>query len=554
MVNRGFVVGLSEGLGIIVLGSSHASALLWVPIFAAVYFCVRQRAWVLPKVPAKPFKLFLQGFLFTIRLSLMFGLAQNFTCSLALLTTLAPKLSQLNIDKGTAVAQLLVWGCLGFLISFEYGLGAAFTSVLTSVLYHIENSLAKPLHNKDTHKSHSLSMVAASFSALALYVVGRIFDLWPTAYSNEDAFKVLMESLLVAAVLRVLPHILSTGSLNPKHLAAGLLTAVLSSCFIDPSEAKFTAICLILVAFEYSLRNSEEEVLPLKSAVGFWKLVFSHADSRRLASFLLVNLGFMGVEAAYGYWTNSLGLISDSVHMAFDCTALAIGLYASYLSRLPADRTFTYGHGRFEVLSGLINAIFLVFVGFRVFAESIERIMEPPEISTDNLILVSVLGLIVNLVGLCFFHDHSHGGEDGNSNMRGVFLHVLADTLGSVGVITSSIFVHSLKWYIADPICSLIISLFIFLSCLPLLSDSMQVLTNKDISKAAAKAKKLLKAVPGIHKIEAVHAWTLKSSFHVVTARVRAEVGADCNSLTLACKEALAQFKSVTVQVQSADK
>lgn len=450
-------------------------------------------------------------------------------------------------------AQIVVWGCLGVLISFEFGVGSATTAALASVVSHIEGSFCKPLHNKDTHKSLSLSMGAAALISVILNLLGSFFNLW-TESQDVDVLSGLLQSLLVTLGLRVLPHIFASSSLNPRHSAVGLLTAACSSCFLDSVAMKFNIIALCLVSLEYSLRNSaEEEVLPLKSAVGFWKLIFSHADSRRLASFLLVNLAFMGVEAIYGYWTNSLGLISDSVHMAFDCTALAIGLFASYLSRLPADRTFTYGHGRFEVLSGLINAIFLVFVGFRVFAESIERIMEPPEIQTDNLILVSVLGLLVNLVGLCFFHDHSHGGEDENSNMRGVFLHVLADTLGSVGVITSSIFVHTLKWYIADPICSLIISIFIFLSCLPLLSDSMQVLTLKDISKAAGKAKKLLKAVPGVKKIEAIHAWTLKSSYHVVTARVKAEPGADCNAVTLACKEALVQFKSVAVQVASAD-
>mmetsp|Transcript_8449 Transcript_8449/g.1158 ORF Transcript_8449/g.1158 Transcript_8449/m.1158 type:complete len:89 (+) Transcript_8449:926-1192(+) len=88
----------------------------------------------------------------------------------------------------------------------------------------------------------------------------------------------------------------------------------------------------------------------------------------------------MFVEALYGYWTNSLGLISDSIHMAFDCTALGIGLYASYISKHPPDAEHPYGYTRHEVLSGFINGIFLVFVGLNVFEESIERILEPPEV------------------------------------------------------------------------------------------------------------------------------------------------------------------------------
>ena len=127
--------------------------------------------------------------------------------------------------------------------------------------------------------------------------------------------------------------------------------------------------------------------------------------------------------------------------MCFDCTALAIGLYASYISKHTADIEHPYGYHRYEILSGFINSIFLIFVGIKIFIESIERIMEIPEIQTEMLILVSVLGLIVNMFGLFSFHNLSHGE---NNNLRGVFLHVLADTLGSVGVIVSSVLI---KYY-----------------------------------------------------------------------------------------------------------
>lgn len=196
----------------------------------------------------------------------------------------------------------------------------------------------------------------------------------------------------------------------------------------------------------------------------------------------------MFVEAIYGYWTNSLGLISDAFHMGFDCTALSIGLYASYISKFPPDINHPFGYVRHEVLSGFINGVFLVFVGLNVFVESIERILEPPEIHTEMLLLVSVLGLIVNLVGLFFFHEHSHDHDhghdhdhhhEGGSNMQGVFLHVLADTLGSVGVIVSSLCIHTWQLYISDPICSLVIAFLIILSVFPLLQSSMDTLLEK---------------------------------------------------------------------------
>lgn len=141
--------------------------------------------------------------------------------------------------------------------------------------------------------------------------------------------------------------------------------------------------------------------------------ILSERKSRKIAVFLLINTGYMVVEFVAGFMSNSLGLISDACHMLFDCAALAIGLYASYISRLPADNQYNYGRGRTEVLSGYVNAVLLVLVGVLIVLESFERILDPQEISTNSLLIVSVGGLLVNVVGLIFFHEehhHAHGG------------------------------------------------------------------------------------------------------------------------------------------------
>ncbi|KAL2898608.1 Metal tolerance protein 12 [Bienertia sinuspersici] len=133
----------------------------------------------------------------------------------------------------------------------------------------------------------------------------------------------------------------------------------------------------------------------------------------------MINTGYMVVEFVVGFMSNSLGLISDACHMLFDCAALAIGLYASYISRLPANSQFNYGRGRFEVLSGYVNAVFLVLVGALIVLESLERILDPQEISTNSLLAVSIGGLLVNVVGLIFFHEehhHAHGGSCSHSH------------------------------------------------------------------------------------------------------------------------------------------
>lgn len=147
--------------------------------------------------------------------------------------------------------------------------------------------------------------------------------------------------------------------------------------------------------------------------------ILSERKSRKIALFLLINTGYMVVEFVSGFMSNSLGLISDACHMLFDCAALAIGLYASYISRLPASSQFNYGRGRFEVLSGYVNAVFLVLVGALIVLESFERILEPQEISTNSLLTVSIGGLLVNVVGLIFFHEehhHAHGGSCSHSH------------------------------------------------------------------------------------------------------------------------------------------
>ncbi len=106
----------------------------------------------------------------------------------------------------------------------------------------------------------------------------------------------------------------------------------------------------------------------------------SHSVSLRLQLFTFV-------ELFYGVWTNSLGLISDGFHMLFDCTALLVGLYASLMSRWKPTRLFSYGYGRVEVLSGFVNGLFLVVIACFVLAESVERLVDPPDVSTERLLV-----------------------------------------------------------------------------------------------------------------------------------------------------------------------
>ncbi|XP_053557327.1 proton-coupled zinc antiporter SLC30A5 [Bombina bombina] len=301
------------------------------------------------------------------------------------------------------------------------------------------------------------------------------------------------------------------------------------------------------------------------------KQVLEEYDSRQIFYFLCLNLAFTFVELFYGVWTNSLGLMSDGFHMLFDCSALVMGLIAALMTRWKATRIFSYGYGRVEILSGFINGLFLMVIAFFVFVEAVARIFDPPDINTDMLTPVSVGGLIVNLVGICAFshahshgasrggcpshehghthhghghshghghghshsdhghthnHGHSHGSAGGgmNANMRGVFLHVLADTLGSVGVIVSTILIRQFGWLIADPLCSLFISVLIFGSVIPLLKDACQVILLRippEVEKGINMALEKISKTDGLISYREPHFWRHSASIVAGTIHVQ---------------------------------
>ncbi|KAI8982621.1 cation efflux family-domain-containing protein [Pilobolus umbonatus] len=232
-------------------------------------------------------------------------------------------------------------------------------------------------------------------------------------------------------------------------------------------------------------------------------VILENNDSKQIFYFLLLNLSYMFVQLVYGVWTNSLGLISDAIHMFFDCLALGIGLFAAVLSKWPSNQKYSYGYNRIETVAAFFNGVFLVLISCSIVLEAVQRLIHPPEMNTHRLLLVSFLGLVVNLIGIFAFnhghahghshgghshgehsHDHGHGhghghgdhGHGHSANMQGVFLHIMADTLGSAGVIVSTLLIQWFGWTGFDPIASLFIAVLIVLSVIPLIRQSASVL------------------------------------------------------------------------------
>ncbi|PPS00071.1 hypothetical protein GOBAR_AA20595 [Gossypium barbadense] len=296
--------------------------------------------------------------------------------------------------------------------------------------------------------------------------------------------------------------------------------------------------------------------------------ILSERKSRKIALFLLINTAYMVVEFAAGFMSNSLGLISDACHMLFDCAALAIGLYASYISRLPANSQFNYGRGRFEILSGYTNAVFLVLVGALIVLESFERILDPQEISTNSLLTVSIGGLVVNVVGANHGklplqnqlqsegklpQKHQHGHID--HNMEGIFLHVLADTMGSVGVVMSTLLIKYKGWLVADPACSIFISVLIISSVIPLLRNSSEILLQRVPRAQEPVLKKAINDISnmkGVCRVQNLHVWSFTNTDIVGTVHLHISAETDKAAMKSQVSHILhdAGIKDLTLQVE----
>lgn len=262
----------------------------------------------------------------------------------------------------------------------------------------------------------------------------------------------------------------------------------------------------------------------------------------------------MMVQAFYGYVTDSLGLLSDSVHMFFDCVALAVGLFAAVASKWPPSERFPYGFGKIETLSGFGNGVFLILISVEIMTEACERIYEGRETKRlGELFVVSTAGLLVNLVGMMAFghhhhghgHDHGHGGCGGhshdshsqeshsheshshdrhghdhdhdhdekhthahthshahdNENMYGIYLHILADTLGSAAVIVSTVLTHFWKWPGWDPLASFLIAVLILLSALPLVRSSARRLLLTVPAEVEYSLRDTLSGITGLRGV-----------------------------------------------------
>lgn len=252
------------------------------------------------------------------------------------------------------------------------------------------------------------------------------------------------------------------------------------------------------------------------------------ANRRRIAWALGIAAVYMVAEIVGGLVANSLALLADAGHMATDVAALGLALWAMTLAQKPPTAERTYGYHRAEILAALANGAVLVAITIYIFWEAWKRLQEPPEVAGPTMMAVAVGGLIVNGIGVLLLK----GGREESLNVRGAWLHVLGDALGSVAVIVGASLVWAFGWQWADPVAGALIGALVLYGAWRLLRDSVAVLmAGVPEGIDVGHLRGALDGVEGVIRIHDLHVWTLTSGIPLLTAHVEVEEGMGWDSV-----------------------
>ena len=274
------------------------------------------------------------------------------------------------------------------------------------------------------------------------------------------------------------------------------------------------------------------------------------SSERGLKIALGLTAGILVAEAAGAILTNSLALLSDAAHMLTDVTALVIALIAIRLSRRPADSRRTFGYYRFEILAAVANAVALFLAAIYILYEAVHRFQNPQPVASTGMLAVAVFGLIANLVSMRVLHAHA----EHSLNLKGAYLEVWADALGSVGVILAAAVIHFTNWTPADPIVAIAIGLWVLPRSWTLLSESINVLLEgvpRGLQLDAIHASLL--AIPGVGDVHDLHVWSITTGKNTLTAHLTLDNPAiDTQSILQQANHAIEAFGIThsTVQIE----
>ena len=244
-------------------------------------------------------------------------------------------------------------------------------------------------------------------------------------------------------------------------------------------------------------------------------MLYRDAESGRLKWVLGITAAFMVAEAVGGVLSGSLALLADAGHMFTDAGALALSLFAMRVAQRPASNRKTFGYVRLEILAALANGATLLVIAGWIMVEAWQRFRDPVSVDGGLMLTVAVLGLGVNVVGALLLHTHAHD----NLNVRGAYLHVIGDLLGSVGAILAGTIILLTGWMPADPVISVVIALLILYSAWKLVREATDVLLEAAPAHVDMDALlEDLNSIEGLDHVHDVHVWTLTSGFVALAA------------------------------------
>lgn len=248
------------------------------------------------------------------------------------------------------------------------------------------------------------------------------------------------------------------------------------------------------------------------------------ANSRMLAIALGLTGTFLVAELIGAFLFDSLALLSDAAHMFTDAAALAIALAAVKIGQKPADEKRTYGYRRFEILAAAFNAVLLFVVAGYVLFEGVSRFFDPQPVQSLGMLAVATVGLVVNFIAMRILVS----GKESSLNVKGAYLEVWADMLGSLGVIAGAILIWATGWTWVDPAVAIAIGLWVLPRTWTLLKDTAQVLLQGVPRGMSLKeVRSAIASVPGVDDVHDLHLWSMGGDDASLTTHVVVAAGQD---------------------------
>ncbi|NBX92919.1 MAG: cation transporter [Proteobacteria bacterium] len=269
----------------------------------------------------------------------------------------------------------------------------------------------------------------------------------------------------------------------------------------------------------------------------------SHSPVKKLWWVFALSLTYMVAEIIGGLLSESLALLADAGHMAIDTAGIGLGLFAAWIATKPPSSKKTFGYYRAEILAALINGAFLISASVWILFQAWDRFTNPHEVKGALMSWIALGGLLVNLIGAKLLHAHSHD----NLNLRGVWLHLISDLLGSVSAVGAGLLVWKFGWQWADPLSSIFISLLILVGAWKLVSEAVHVLLDgvpHELETTDIKAA--MNEVSGVSGVFDLHIWTIASGVYALSAHVALKDGASHTGVLSALGALLKERFSIT--------